>query len=64
MSIENLRLELDLRRGQFGRIADMAGVNRKTIQRIADEDGYNPTLATFHRVLDAVQKVKPKSVAA
>lgn len=45
----------------FTRIAAAAGVSRKTVQRIADDVTYNPTLATFKNVYDAARKFRPKA---
>ena len=64
MNMETLRQELDRRRGLFSRIAVLAGVNRRTIQRMADEPDYNPTLETFDRVWLACMKTVPATTPA
>lgn len=54
MDITFLRETLNDRRGQWTRIADAAGLSRKTIQRIVDDPTYNPTLATVNALTSAL----------
>lgn len=61
MDIESLRANLELRRGDWTRIAEVAGLNRKTIQRIVDDPAYNLTLATFSALQRALSEAPAKA---
>lgn len=54
MEIDTLRTQLSQRRGQWTHLADVAGLSRKTIQRIVDDPTYNPTLATVNALQAAI----------
>ena len=58
MDITTLREALSACRGDWGRIAELAGLNRKTIQRIVDEVDYNPTLGTINAITAALAGVR------
>lgn len=54
MDLEIVRNRLSERRGQWSRLAAAAGINRKTIERLMSDDGYNPTLATLRAIVEAL----------
>lgn len=54
MDLEIVRGRLSERRGQWSRLAGAAGINRKTIERLMSDDGYNPTLATLRAIVEAL----------
>ena len=60
MDIEAIKQQLDRRRGQWTVIAEVAGLSRKTLQRIMSDPGYNPTLATITSLEDAIRGTRPK----
>lgn len=55
MDLEPLRTAIAKRRGQWYRIADAAGLNRKTVERIMADPGYNPTLSTINALWHGVK---------
>lgn len=64
MDIEPLRAALEERRGQWTRIAEAAGLNRKTIERLMSDPGYNPTLATINALWDGLHATPDAAKAA
>jgi len=63
MEMQELRSLLASRRGEWTRLAAMAGVNRRTIYRIVNDDGYMPNLKTFLD-LDRAVRADEQKVAA
>lgn len=64
MDIKTLRDRLIDKRGQWTAIAGVAGVNRKTIERIVHEADYLPTMRTVIRLQEALSQPRPAKVAA
>lgn len=54
MDIEQVRVALDSRRGEWSKIATGAGINRKTVWRIMVDPQYNPTLRTMRALAAAL----------
>lgn len=64
MDIEPLRAALEERRGQWTRIAEAAGLNRKTIERLMSDPEYNPTLATINALWSGLSATPDAARAA
>ncbi len=63
MDIDTIRSELLAMRGQWSRIAVIAGVNRKTVERLVGDAAYNPTLATMKSIGGAIEAVRKQASA-
>lgn len=64
MDIDTIRSDLRALRGRWSQVALIAGVNRKTIERLVADPGYNPTLATMTAIAGAIDRVREQPTAA